>query len=140
SFRFDGIEIPAASLHAQSIDAVSEQVLPGELDRGVSSAVHDEIGIGADQAGRVDAQSERLPPARRVVVAILSCFGVGPAVLHPASLDHHAGAFEHSRRATNHRTSWKAKDLAPSRVLPLAPSDAGPVARGRSHILVSAPG
>src|SRR5205085_6156669 len=81
-FRLDGVEIPPAALHAQRVDAVSEQVLPGDLDGGVSSAVHDEIGFGADQPGGVDAKRQGLAPARRVAVAELSGLGVGPAVLH----------------------------------------------------------
>ena len=93
-FRFDRIEIPTAALHAQSVDPVSEKVLPDDLDRGVASAVHDEIGLGADQARGVDAQRQRLAPARRVAVAVLPRIAVGPAVLHPARLDHDAGTFE----------------------------------------------
>ena len=82
--RLDGVEVPAAALDAERLEAIAEQVLLRHLHGGVPAAVHDQVGFCADQPRRVDAQRKRIAAARRIPVAELSGLAVGPAALHGA--------------------------------------------------------
>src|SRR5207248_4017201 len=65
--------------------AIAEKRRDGSLERCVPAAVHDEVGVLADEAGGVDAERERLTPARSVALEILPGFPVRPAALHCCS-------------------------------------------------------
>src|SRR5262249_16272404 len=62
--------------------AVAEERRDGTLERRVPAAVHDQLGIPADQPRGIDAQRERLTPARGVALDVLPGFAFRPATLH----------------------------------------------------------
>ena len=75
----DRVEVPAAALHEERFAAIAEKRRNGSLERRVPAAVHDEVGVLADEAGGVDTERERLTPARSVAPEILLGFPVRPA-------------------------------------------------------------
>jgi hypothetical protein len=57
--RFERVEIPAAALDVQHFLHDAEEVLALGLDRGVAAAMHDKIGICADESRGIDPERQR---------------------------------------------------------------------------------
>jgi hypothetical protein len=92
--RLDRVQIPAASLHEQRLDAVAHERRHGALERRVPAAVHDERGIATDQPRGVHTERHRLAPARGEPFDPLGGFAIGPAALHRARVGGGALAFQ----------------------------------------------
>ena len=58
----DRFEIPAGALDVQHIDHSAEDIRGGGFERGVATAMHDQIGIAPDEARGVDPQRQIAGP------------------------------------------------------------------------------
>ncbi len=79
--RQDGVQIPARALDVQHLLHPPEQVGPAHLDRGIATAMHDQIGVAADDPAGIDPQGEIT--FCRIVAGLVEPdlrLGVGPSV------------------------------------------------------------
>src|SRR3989442_12147878 len=78
----NGIQIVPRSFDENHSRAFSENVRYGGLYRGVSAAVEDQVGLGAQQPGRVGPQSEVLAPFLSVLLNECRCLSIRPLAYH----------------------------------------------------------